>query len=57
MDEGTAYEIAIRARDEFEDLLDDKNIMIPSAIGKGARRRPVHTDRSTTRLRMPWSRF
>lgn len=31
MDEETAYEIAIRIRDEFEDLLDEKNIKIPSA--------------------------
>jgi len=31
MDEERAYEIALRIRDEFEDLLDEKNIMIPSA--------------------------
>jgi hypothetical protein len=35
MDEETAYEIAIRIRDEFEDLLDEKNITIPSADREG----------------------
>jgi hypothetical protein len=38
MDEEKAKEIAIRICDEFEDLLDEKNIMIPSADRKGLRR-------------------
>ncbi len=36
MDEERAYEIALRIRDEFEDLLDEKNITIPSADREGA---------------------
>lgn len=35
MNEVHAREIAIRIRDEFEDLLDEKNIMIPSADREG----------------------
>jgi hypothetical protein len=35
MDEERAYEIALRIRDEFEDLLDEKNITIPSADRDG----------------------
>jgi len=35
MDEERAYEIALRIRDEFEDLLDEKNITIPSADREG----------------------
>jgi len=35
MNEERACEIAIRIRDEFEDSLDEKNIIIPSADRKG----------------------
>lgn len=35
MNEAHAREIAIRIRDEFEDLLDEKNIIIPSADREG----------------------
>lgn len=35
MDEERAYEIALRIRDEFEDLLDEKNITIPSSDREG----------------------
>jgi len=38
MDEEKAKEIAIRICDDFEDLLDEKNILIPSADRKGLRR-------------------
>ena len=50
-------QLAIRACEEFGDLLADKNILISSADREGARRKPVCTGRSITRLRMRSSTY